>query len=321
MSLPQLKEQKTFYQTVSHPADTPSLRTSNFRYTPWFSTHEPDKNITPAALLARAEEARDWLTANNGSSAFGFVFEDGTYEMYPSNECLGLINNPQRFMQDKPVAYFIGAGSKYYKTSNGATEKAFDWLLNRSPFSKVFVTKDAVEGLTRGLIMNTEHSVGITVCALRTAYTLFGGQSLNWAKWAEYVPEDVAWPFANYLQFAGDTVIFSDNYSWSGTMSKNIGIDGIKRFVTHDYSMQDTTPMRVKPHRYEDFSHQWRTHDKAKHVPFKPEVKSLTTKKKNTLTGRFITTTHDNAVVGSDMKEVAANLLKYIGFPYGEARA
>jgi hypothetical protein len=319
MPLPQLKQQPTFHNVVSHPDDTPVLQTSNFSYTPWFSTHEADKNIAPEKLMERAIEARDWLKSKAGGSPFGFVYEDGTYEMYPSNECLGLINNPKRFMQDKPVAYFIGAGGSH---ANPATEKGVDWMINRSPFAKVFVTKDAKELITKGVIMNTEHSVGITVCALRSLYTMLGGMSSVWAQWAELVPEDVAWPFAHYLKFAGsNTVTFSDTYSWSGTMSKNIGIDGIKRFATHDYSMQDKIPMRVKPYRYHDFSHQWKTHDKAAYIPFKPDVTTKHVTKKNSISGTFITSKHDNAVGGSDMKEIAANLLNYIGYPYEQAAA
>jgi hypothetical protein len=315
MPLPTLAEQKQFTITVSHPDDTPVLQTSNFLYKPWFSTHEPDPNITPEKLMERAEEARDWLKSKSGSSPFGFVYEDGTYEMYPSNECLGLINCPKRFMQDKPVAYFIG--STYGTSYTAVAEKGIDWLINRSPYAKVFVTKDAKELLTKGIIMNTDHSVGITVCALRSLYAMSGGMSANWAKWAEVVPEDIAWPFAHYLHFAGEnTVSFSDHYSWSSTMGKNIGIDGIKRFATHDYSMQDTTPMRVKPHRYEDFSHQWKTHDKKAYVPFKPDTTTKSVTKKNSLSGTFITSKVDNAVGGSNLKDIAANLLTYIGYPY-----
>jgi hypothetical protein len=314
MSLPQLKEQKSFNIVVSHPDDTPHLQTSNFHYKPWFSTHEPDKDITPEQLFARAEEARDWLKFKAGGSPFGFVFDDGTYEMYPSNECLGLINCPKRFMQDKPVAYFIGACGSY---NSPTVEKGVDWLINRSPYAKVFVTKDAKEVMAKGIIMNTDNSVGITVCALRSLYSMLGGMSANWAKWAELVPEDIAWPFAHYLHFAGEnTVTFSDNYSWSSTMGKNIGIDGIKRFATHDYSMQDQTPMRVKPFRYHDFSHQWKTHDKASYVPFKPDTTTKQVTKKNSLSGTFITAQHDNAIGGSNMKDIANNLLNYIGYPY-----
>jgi hypothetical protein len=314
MPLPQLEKMPSFHITVSHPPDTPELQTSNFLYQPYQSTHEGKKRISKAELLRHTEDARDWLTYHNGGNAFGFIFADGTYDLFPSNECLGLINCPERFCRDKPVAYFIGAASG---SVSNTTKKAVDWLLNRSPYAVVFVTKDAEEAIKKGVILNTKRCVAITVAALRSFYTLSGGMASNWEKWAEYVPEDIAWPFAHYLRFVGDSAVqFSDNYSWSSTMGKNIGIDGIKRFTTHDYSLHDTTPMRDKPYRYEDFSHLWRTKDKKVHVPFKPATINTSVTKKNSFSGKNYTMSYNNVIPGKNMQEVAANLLSYIGYPY-----
>ncbi len=314
MPLPELKKKKAFSITVSHPPDTPVLQTSDFHYQPYESTHEGKKRISKKALMERAEEARDWLSEHSGGSAFGFVFSDGTYDLFPSNECLGLINSPKRFCRDKPVAYLIGAKCGVW---NGTTDKAVDWLLNRSPYAVVFVTKDAKEAITKGVILNTARCVAITVAALRSFYTISWGKAAQWGKWAKLVPEDVAWPFSHYLNFTGSgTVIFSDQYSWSSTLGKNIGIDGIKRFATHDYSLHDTIPMRDKPYRYEDFSHLWRTHDKTVHVPFKPDTVTKVVKGKNNISGKETTINYNNAINGSSLKETATNLLNYIGYPY-----
>lgn len=309
MSLPQLKQMPSFHITVSHPPDTPQLMTSNFHYKPYQSTHEGKKDITSEELMSRTEEALAWLKAQQISSPFGFIFEDGTYDIFPSNECLGLINCPKRFIREGKVVYFISVGY------SGGDEKSVDWLINRSPYSPAFVTKDAKEALSKGIILNTKHCTAFTVAAVRTFLTLTGGTGKMWMEWAKYVPEDLAWVLTQYCPISGDVVTLNTGYSWSGTMAKNIGIDGIKRFLTHDYSLHDTTPMSDKPFRYEDFSHLWRTRDKKVHVPFEPGTEVLSVKKKNTISNKEYTQTYENAM-GNNVAKVAENILNYIGYPY-----
>lgn len=315
MSLPQLEEMPKFTLNVKHPSDTPILANNNFSYRPWQSTNKGKNRISKKELLDHTHQALAWLKSRNGSSPFGFIFSDGTYDLYPSNECLGLVNAKQRICRDKPVQYFIGC-SRYSSLKNNRMGKAVDWLLNRSPYAPVFVTKDAQEAVEKGVILNTKRCVAITVAALRSFYGMVEGQYENWAKWARYVPEDIAWPFCHYLHIYDDVATFSDEYDWSSTMGKNIGIDGIKRFATHDYSLHDTVPMRDKPFRYEDFSHLWRTRDKKVYVPFKPTTETKVVKKVNKFNNKTYEQPYDNAIPGKTLEEVAANLLNYIGWPY-----
>lgn len=310
-----VKAMPHFTLHVVHPDNVP-LDNNNFIYRPYQSVFDGDEDITPSDLWELAEEALAELKRMASSSPFGFVFEDGSYDLFPSNECLGLINADKHICRVKPVAYFLGV--TYGTSPHEGQLKGTDWLINRSPYAVVFETKDAKDALTKGVIMNTKHCVGLTVAALRSLYGMVGGMYSGWSQWAELVPEDMAWPFQHYLRFAGDgkTVTFSDGYSWSSTMGKNIGIDGIKRFVTHDYSLQDTVPMRDKPYRYSDFSHQWKTRDEKVHVPFKPATAKVESKKANPFGAGEVSISHGSALVGESYKQVAQQVMDYIGYPY-----
>jgi len=313
MDLPQLKKLPTFHRHVQHP-NKMGPWDNNFKYDCYESTHKGKKRISKKELMQRTEEALAWLRSNAGYSPFGFVFTDGTYDCYPSNECLGLINCTERICRDKPVAYFITAVGNH-KSTDAAYIRGVDWLINRSPYAKVFVTKDAKSAIDNGVIMNTEHNVALNV-ASAAIYRNMYGIAKNMSCWWDHIPEDIAFLFAHYFHPISETAVrFSDEYDWSSTLGKNIGVDGIKRFVTRDCSLHDTTPMRDKPYRYGDFMHLWRTTDSKVRKPFKPKTSTLKVTHEG-WGGKQYTYTYENAIDLTDMKKACDSLMEQIGYPY-----
>lgn len=134
-----------------------------------------------------------------------------------------------------------GAGiiANRVKHIEGYTVPFLDWLINRSLWAPIFVTKDAEEGLKEGLILNADVPANLLLGALQTSRHPWEFPTII-RFFVELVQagmhEDLAWLFANGTTVQEDgTILFSRGiHSYRTLDMQTMDLDTMHRFMRHD---------------------------------------------------------------------------------------
>ena len=116
-----------------------------------------------AKHLKKAEEARKKLRPNVGLQSWGFVYEDGTYDLSQGAACLMQVPHYHRmnslFFVDRTIS------PNHSKISFEDSRNYIDYVLNHSYWRHPFVTKDPEEAFKKGVILKTNYPTRYTLSA------------------------------------------------------------------------------------------------------------------------------------------------------------
>lgn len=113
--------------------------------------------------------------------------------------------------------------------------KFYDWLLNRSPYSPIFITKDAKEAHEEGFIARTDYHhnlVGSAFLASRATYE--GSVAANWSAFVDVgCNEDLAFILAHSFKVGTGRYLYKTSASHTAMHGNCMYLSGMANFVNH----------------------------------------------------------------------------------------
>lgn len=160
------------------------------------------------ALLAVAKDAADKLFAKKyGMDNFCFVYNDGTVStMLTGQPCFAAV---KRLMSDgsnywgndkkdvKGIAYFVFTHNFVGRGTKPTIQNLhyLGWLLNKSPFASLFVTKKPSDAWKTSIIIDADCSPQKVISAAISVRYLYEYPHLinKWVKYSYYMPKNLAY--------------------------------------------------------------------------------------------------------------------------------
>lgn len=184
---------------------------------------------------SKALKMRDYLHSTDleGTANFAVVFESGDVDMWTDQACHASISQ-QKVLKERRnkegVArniYYNGKDNEdkrshvvtmlqpFYETKKylETSEKFIDWLINRSPMAKVFVTKSSRIAMSkRGVVLSAKHPANLMQAGLIASRYI-----MEWSShvklWGELtsrgVEENLAFIIANFFTINKDNKVSS----------------------------------------------------------------------------------------------------------------
>lgn len=199
---------------------------------------------------------------------YGVVRDDEVVKMYSQQGCFGqFTDNMQRDVgriHKAMVFFFCHVGYMQHYPSDEdkkALVSFLDWALNRSPYSDVYITKDANHILTNSVLCRTD----VPPQALIGAAVLIRHRHQlphlikEWAKFKELMNEDLAFFYAyNYTIHGNSFVAAAKNHGHGLFNGGYINPERLKNFLLHE--RQDSklnTSVYNGDYNYADYLSLW----------------------------------------------------------------